>query len=139
MRIVITGGGGFLGQRVARALLARGGLAAEPGAAAALTDLVLLDQAMPDHGVADPRVRHVAGNLGDSALVNRVFTPPVDAVFHLAAVVSAGAEADFELGYRVNLDASRILFEACRQQPRPPAGLPPFGPVRWRSGWTGRP
>ena len=120
MRIVITGGGGFLGQRVACALLARGGLAAEPGAAASLDELVLLDQALPAGGVADARIRHVSGDLGDSALVKRVFAPPTDAVFHLAAVVSAGAEADFDLGYRVNLDASRLVFEACRQQPRPP-------------------
>jgi len=120
MRVVITGGGGFLGQQVARALLARGGLAAEPGAAASLDELVLLDQAFPAGGVADPRVRQLSGDIGDSALLNRVFAPPTDAVFHLAAVVSAGAEADFDLGYRVNLDASRLVFEACRQQPRPP-------------------
>lgn len=120
MRVVITGGGGFLGQRVARALLARGGLAAEPGAKTALTELVLLDQAFPADGVSDGRVRQVTGDLGDTATVQRTFAPPTDAVFHLAAVVSAGAEADFDLGYRVNVDAAHRVFEACRQQPRPP-------------------
>ena len=49
-----------------------------------------------------------------------MFAPQTDAVFHLAAVVSAGAEADFDLGYRVNLDAMRLVLEACRQQPAPP-------------------
>lgn len=120
MRVVITGGGGFLGQRVARALLERGGLAAQPGAVAELTELVLVDQALPAGGVTGARVRHVTGDLGDGALIKRVFAPATDAVFHLAAVVSAGAEADFDLGYRVNLDAARQVFEACRQQPRPP-------------------
>ncbi len=120
MRIVITGGGGFLGQRVARALLERGGLGTEPGAAGELTELVLVDQAMPPADVTDGRVRHVTGDIGDAALIDRVFVPHTDAVFHLAAVVSAGAEADFDLGYRVNLDAARLVLEACRRQPQPP-------------------
>lgn len=120
MRIVITGGGGFLGQRVARALLARGGLGAEPGGAPELTELVLVDQALPQGGATDARIREIAGDITDAALVKRVFAPPTDAVFHLAAVVSAGAEADFDLGYRVNLDAARLVLDACRHQSRPP-------------------
>jgi len=44
----------------------------------------------------------------------------VDTIFHLAAVVSGGAEADFDLGYRVNLDGTRLLLEACRKLARPP-------------------
>ena len=119
MRIVITGGGGFLGQSVARALLARGGLGAGPGASTELTELVLVDQVMPQGGVADPRVRQATGDIADRAFIKRVFAPPTHAVFHLAAVVSAGAEADFDLGYRVNLDAMRLVLEACRQQSHP--------------------
>lgn len=120
MRIVITGGGGFLGQRVAAALLARGGLGADSDAPKSLQELVLVDQTLPAAGVSDARVRKVVCDIGDRAGLQRVFAPPVDAVFHLAAVVSAGAEADFDLGYRVNLDATRLLLEACRQQPRAP-------------------
>lgn len=75
---------------------------------------------MPPAGVTGSCVRHVTGDLADHALLKRVFAPATDAVFHLAAVVSAGAEADFDLGYRVNLDVARLVFEACRQQPRPP-------------------
>jgi nucleoside-diphosphate-sugar epimerase len=120
MRIVITGGCGFVGQRVAAALLERGGLGAEPGAAGELTELVLVDQTMSQSSVTDARVQYVSGDVGDAALIERVFAPRTDAVFHLAAVVSAGAEADFDLGYRVNLDAARLVLEACRRQPRPP-------------------
>ena len=120
MRIVITGGGGFLGQRVARELLARGGLASAPGERTALDELVLVDQAWPPDAVNESRVQRVTGNIGERALVQRVFAPPTAAVFHLAAVVSAGAEADFDLGYRVNLDGARLIFEACREQPRAP-------------------
>jgi nucleoside-diphosphate-sugar epimerase len=120
MRIVITGGAGFLGQRVARALLERGGLGGEPGAATELTELLLVDQMMPPGGGLDERVRFLSGDVADPAFIARVFGAPTDAVFHLAAVVSAGAEADFDLGYRVNLDATRIVMEACRRQSVPP-------------------
>ena len=120
MRVAITGGGGFLGQMLARALLARGGLAVEPGAKTNLTELVLLDQVFPEHRIKDGRIKYASGDVGDAALLTRVFAPKTDAVFHLAAVVSAGAEADFDLGYRVNLEAARLTLEACRRQPAPP-------------------
>ena len=120
MRIIITGGGGFLGQMLARALIVRGGLAVEPGAKRNLTALVLLDQAFPSNRIEDRRILYEAGDVGDMELLKRVFAAKIDAVFHLAAVVSAGAEADFDLGMRVNLDAARKVFEACRLQPVPP-------------------
>jgi nucleoside-diphosphate-sugar epimerase len=120
MRILITGGGGFLGQQVARSLLARGGLANEPGGATNLAELVLLDQAMPAAPLRDDRVKYVIGDLLDRELLARAFASHVDAVFHLASVVSAGAEADFDLGMRVNLDGMRGVLEACRAQVAPP-------------------
>ncbi len=120
MKIVITGGGGFIGQMLARALLARGGLAAEPGAKRNLNQLVLLDQAFPSNRIKDERIQYEAGDAGNTEPLARVFAANVDAVFHLAAVVSAGAEADFDLGMRVNLDAARRVFETCRLQPVAP-------------------
>src|SRR5687767_648333 len=120
MRILITGGGGLLGQKVARALLARGGIAAEPDSGPKLTVLVLFDQSLPPNRVEDARVRYVSGDMLDHDLLERTCAPQVDAVFHFASVVSAGAEADFDLGMRVNLDGMRHLLEVCRQQPRPP-------------------
>jgi len=56
----------------------------------------------------------VTGQIHDADLVRRLITPDTGAVFHFAAVVSAGAEKDFDLGYRVNLDGTRNVLEACR-------------------------
>lgn len=120
MNVVITGGAGFLGQRLARKLLARGKLSAAEGRQEPIERLVLLD-VVPGPDFGDPRVRVIAGDLSDASIVREVFADGAASVFHLAAVVSGQAEADFDLGMRVNLDASRLLLEACRavgQKPR---------------------
>src|SRR5512134_2661176 len=98
VRIVITGGGGVLGQLLARQLIDRNGLATTPGGSCALTELVLLDRTFPQQPVTDQRIRPLQGEISDSALLAQAFSGGVDALFHFAAVVSAGAEADFELG-----------------------------------------
>jgi nucleoside-diphosphate-sugar epimerase len=82
-------------------------------------ELVLLDVvAPPDLG--DPRASSVVGDLADPAVIDRALTSDTDTVFHLAAVVSGQAEADFDLGMRVNLDATRLLLERCRRLVAPP-------------------
>jgi nucleoside-diphosphate-sugar epimerase len=108
MKIVITGGGGFIGSRLAEALKAR-----HPEAR-----IVLLDIAFPPG--LEKRFECVAGDLASHEVVERALGKDTDTVFHLAAVVSGGAEADFDLGYRVNLDGLRIVLEACRRQKKPP-------------------
>ena len=119
MRIVLTGGAGFLGRKLARAILERGRLTDAKGASREVRELVLVDVAVPE-GLDDPRIRAVTGDLGDQALVSRVFASAVDSVFHLAAIVSGEAEQDFDLGWRVNVDATRLWLEACRRQSTPP-------------------
>ena len=108
MKILITGGGGFLGQKVAAALLARKDV----------SEIVLLDIAAPAKAVSDARVRFVQGEVSDAAALKSLVAggdrQGVDGVFHLAAVVSGQAEADFEIGMKVNLDGTRNLLEACR-------------------------
>jgi len=118
MRIVITGGAGFLGSRLARAILPRGALTDAHGETHEVRELLLLDVAAAQ--VDDARVRVVTGDLADPALIERVVTRDTDAIFHLAAVVSGQAEAEFDVGMRVNVDATRALLERCRKLARPP-------------------
>ncbi|HTS22278.1 MAG TPA: D-erythronate dehydrogenase [Casimicrobiaceae bacterium] len=118
MRVVITGGAGFLGRRLAKALLERGSLTDARGRKRELRELVLVDVAAAP--VADARVSVVTGDLADPALIESTLTPDTDSVFHLAAVVSGQAEAEFDTGMRVNVDATRALLERCRKLAAPP-------------------
>src|SRR5690349_3917800 len=109
MRIVITGGCGFLGRRVAMRLLERG------TARGPVEELVLFDNAPPALPLPeDRRLRVVTGDIADRNTVASLMAPGTDAVFHLAAIVSGQAEADTDLGYRVNLDGTRAVLDACR-------------------------
>jgi nucleoside-diphosphate-sugar epimerase len=95
MSILVTGAAGYIGSALARALLPR-------------AEVLATDQASPPHG------RALTGNLAYPQFARSLITPEVGAVFHLAALVSGGAEQNFELGTKVNLDATRDLLEACR-------------------------
>ncbi len=122
MRIVITGGAGFLATRLAQAIVDRGHLTDARGREREVRELVLVDVA-PSRAWKDARVRSIEGDLADPSLVATVVTPDTDALFHLAAVVSGQAEADFDIGMRVNLDATRLLLERCRDCATPPKFL----------------
>jgi nucleoside-diphosphate-sugar epimerase len=105
VRVVVTGGCGFLGRKLAQSLLARTDVDA----------LVLLDSAAPAAPLPDDRrLSLVIGDIADRAAVGRAVAPGTAAVFHLAAIVSGEAEADTNLGYRVNLDGARAVLDACR-------------------------
>ncbi|OLL29082.1 NAD-dependent epimerase [Burkholderia sp. SRS-W-2-2016] len=115
MKVLITGGAGFLGQRLARELLARGSLKDARGTPQALTELVLLD-VVRANDFGDARVRTEVGDIAERSVLERAIDADTAAIFHLAAIVSGQAEADFDLGMRINLDASRLLLEVCRQR-----------------------
>lgn len=115
MKIVITGGTGFIGRRLALKLLEKNDLDFGRGQGA-LDKLVAFDVGEPDVPISDdPRIEVVTGDVSDPDQLRAMITPDVDAVFHLAAVVSAGAEADFDLGMRVNLGGTRAVVDVCRE------------------------
>ena len=108
MKLLITGGAGFLGARLARTLLARGSLAGQGIERIVLADLVA---PAPDLA-ADARVQIRSGDLLDQCAT--LGTEGFDGVFHLASAVSSECEADFDLGLRANLDTTRALLDALR-------------------------
>ncbi|MBW8268763.1 NAD-dependent epimerase/dehydratase family protein [Caldovatus sp. SYSU G05006] len=109
MRITILGGNGFLGRKLAARLARDGVLGGRPIAA-----LTLFDLAEPAPLPAPFPVRRQAGDVADPAAVAAAIPPGTDVVFHLAAVVSAQAEADYDLGLRVNLHGTLAVLQACR-------------------------
>ncbi len=118
MHVVITGGAGMIGRRIAERLLS-GGEVAIDGAGRPLERLTLVDVAPPRPPLDDPRVSVVTG---DVTADPNTLAPlrEADLVIHLAAVVSGEAEADFDKGYRVNLDGTRAMLETCRAGGRVP-------------------
>jgi nucleoside-diphosphate-sugar epimerase len=118
MHVVITGGAGFIGKKLAKALLERGALATGAGRQA-IEKLTLFDVVEAEGVADDRRLATVAGDITDLAEVHGVIRDSVDGVFHLAAIVSANAEEDFDLGVRVNLEGTRNVLEACRALPQP--------------------
>ncbi len=118
MNIVITGGAGFLGARLARTLLAKGSVSLAGAAAAKINRIVLVDRVAPPPDLAaDPRITSATGDLNDllwPGAPRKGLPSDTQLIFHLAAAVSGECEADFDLGMRSNFAATHALLEACR-------------------------
>lgn len=109
MRILITGGGGFLGVKLAKALAEKGEIRGAP-----ISHMIQADIFEPDPVEAPFPVAGVKLDIGERAAVDAAFETPPDVIFHLAAVVSGQAEAEFDIGMRVNLFGSINMLEAAR-------------------------
>ena len=116
MQVTILGGSGFLGRKLAAQLAREGALGGQTVGALTLFDL---QEPAPPAGAPFP-VRCLAGDVADPAALAAAIPPGTGAVFHLAAVVSAAAEADYDLGMRVNLDGTRAVVASCRALARAP-------------------
>jgi len=116
MKVLITGGCGFLGQMIARAILAKETMAGAGGVQIEVDSIELFDHAMPDGPLewADDRVSIVAGDISDRDTVKALVDREDISIFHLASVVSAGGELDFDMAIRVNLDGGLNVLEAAR-------------------------
>jgi len=110
-RLLVTGAAGMIGRKLAARLARDGAIAGQP-----ITHLTLAD-ASPPEGPADAgfAVSAEVADISDAAAAARLATERPQFIFHLAAIVSGEAEADFEKGYRINLDGTRNLLEAIRR------------------------
>ena len=100
MKVVITGGAGFVGRRLAERLLARGTIAGADGRPTEIDEIVLFDVAPPLPPLKpDNRLKFVSGDIADAATIRRLIDATTGSVFHFAAVVSGQAEADTDIGY----------------------------------------
>jgi D-erythronate 2-dehydrogenase len=110
MHILIIGAAGMVGRKLTERLVADGGLGGNEVTALTLVDVV--EPAVPAGFKGD--VRTEAADISNSGEVGKLISSRPDTIFHLAAIVSGEAEADFDKGYRINLDGTRFLFDAIR-------------------------
>ena len=115
MNILVTGAEGFIGRALVARLLSSGLL---PSLGDARRQVILLDRQF-SAPPTDARVRQVAGDITDAAVLREAVRDGVDCVFHLASVPGGAAEAQFEAGLRGNLEATLRLLESLRAQATP--------------------
>ena len=112
MNILVIGGGGMVGVKLINRLAAEGKLGSTPISKIIRQDVVL---APPPPGLRHSRSKRSSATFRCPARPKSSSALKPDVIFHLAAIVSGEAEADFEKGYRINLDGTRFLFEAIRK------------------------
>ena len=114
MKVIITGGGGFLGSQLCQKLLERGALTGPSGKPESIREIILFDAAF-HRPATDPRVKQTVGDISQrDAVFTAIGTEAATAIFHLASMVSGECEQRFDDALRVNLDGGRNVFEAAR-------------------------
>ena len=110
MHILVIGAAGMVGRKLIEALVRDGGLGGKPIARFTLADVLA---PMAPAGFSG-QVETLAADMSLPGIADKLIADRPDVIFHLAAIVSGEAEADFEKGYRINLDGTRQLLEAIR-------------------------
>lgn len=110
MHVLVIGAAGMVGRKLVAALLRDGAVGGRPISALTLADVI-----EPEMPAGAMQCLTIAGDLSAPGTAERIISGRPDVIFHLAAIVSGEAEADFDKGYRINLDGTRYLFEAIRQ------------------------
>lgn len=111
MHVLIIGAAGMVGRKLTERLVQDGGLGGRE-----ITRLTLADVVEPATHAGPGEVQALAIDLSEPGVAERLVAGRPDYIFHLAAIVSGEAESDFDKGYRINLDGTRYLFEAIRQE-----------------------
>ncbi|MBS3648995.1 SDR family oxidoreductase [Pseudaminobacter sp. 19-2017] len=111
MHVMIIGGAGMVGGKLAARLAAKGTLAGKD-----IERLTLVDVIEANLPAGKPAAEAIVSDMSMPGEAERLVALRPDVIFHLAAIVSGEAEADFDKGYRINLDGTRFLFEAIRQE-----------------------
>jgi D-erythronate 2-dehydrogenase len=111
MHILIIGAAGMVGRKLTAALVKSGSIAGRP-----IGQLTLADVIAPEAPSFAGKVETKVADLPAPGVATSLVAGRPDVIFHLAAVVSGEAEADFDKGYRINLDGMRLLLEAIRQE-----------------------
>ena len=114
IKVLIIGAAGMIGRKLTARLLADGRIGSHD-----LDELVLADIVMPQKPDSPTAITTIASDLSRPGAAAALVQYRPDLVFHLAAIVSGEAEADFDKGYRINLDGTRLLFEAIRKAGHP--------------------
>lgn len=114
MKIIITGGGGFLGSQLATKILDQGTLTGQSGAQEPIDQMVLIDARFPIHQT-DERIQEISGDISDRDVIESAICGSTDvSIFHLASMVSGECEERYDDALRVNLGGGRNVFEAAR-------------------------
>ncbi|MCR6636964.1 D-erythronate dehydrogenase [Devosia sp.] len=109
MKILVIGAAGMVGRKLTAALLKAGQVGGRD-----ISTLALADVVKPDTPSASIPIETHSLDLSAPEAAEKLIASRPDLIFHLAAIVSGEAEADFEKGYRINLDGTRYLLEAIR-------------------------
>ena len=110
MHILILGGGGFLGKRLAKELVQNGGLARNE-----IRRLTLVDLVFTEDRLHDSRLEYIEADFSDEVTITNILRNQPDIIFHLAAIVSGEAEKKFQLGMNINFYSSLQVLELCRK------------------------